>query len=151
MANNYQQFSVILLLNSNEEKEWFQRNLNEDKLPDSKETKLMVEICGDDCGYLFSYKVEDNDDEGQIWFYSEEYGDPYQLACLVHCFFKDMRPNGSDKFAISYAFTCSKMRVDEFGGGMQVATKKGVGGCGYDDQYDYALSGLLNPFESTEE
>ena len=142
MANNYCQFSVELPAIYDNEKEWWRKVLsfnrqdsldeNDEPITDSNEARIFASVVQDEYkeGYSFQWEIE-----GMcIWFYAEEYGDPYEVACLVHYFLKEMRPNGDDKFILSWAETCSKMRVDEFAGGTVIATKDGVGICGSQSQ-----------------
>lgn len=50
-----------------------------------------------------------------VWFYAEEGGEPDVVVAMIQAlqdYFEDDR-----KHVFSWAYTCSKMRVDEFGGG----------------------------------
>jgi len=50
-----------------------------------------------------------------VWFYAEEGGEPDVVIAMVQVLqdhFEDDRP-----YVFSWAYTCSKMRLDEFGGG----------------------------------
>jgi hypothetical protein len=132
VANNYLQFSEALELKSEPEFEWFKRYMeashssgagwDDDAKPVSDEAKFWGEILGDEDYACFTYEFEK---EG-IWFYAEESGSPLQVAELVRRFFKEMRPDGKDTFALSWAETCSKMRTGEFGGGACLVTKDEV-------------------------
>jgi hypothetical protein len=56
----------------------------------------------------------DMEKEG-VWFYAEEGGYPEVVAAMIASlqeYFEDDR-----KHVFSWAYTCSKMRLDEFGGG----------------------------------
>jgi len=55
-----------------------------------------------------------------LWFYAEECGNPEATADFIKRLMQldpSMKP-----FAFTYAYTCSKMRVEEFGGGGIVIT-----------------------------
>ena len=50
-----------------------------------------------------------------MWLYAEESGNPDNVAWLVQKFLKQFRRDQC--WALTYAATCSKPRVGEFGGG----------------------------------
>ena len=159
MADNYLQFSTNLELQNDEERMWWKRRLDFDyeeakenpvhfngEEPVSAEAKLFKRLCLDDdheC-WDFEYTFHNREDNSLI-FYAEECGSPGAVAELVHNFYKDMRPDGDDVFIITWACTCSKMRLNEFDGGTAVATKNGVGWCGVDDQVEYAKNNIKLP------
>jgi len=55
-----------------------------------------------------------------LWLYEEESCSLESPIELIHQFFKKFRP--TDYLILSWAETCSKMRVDEFGGGEVLIT-----------------------------
>jgi len=55
-----------------------------------------------------------------LWLYEEEGCNLESPIELIHQFFKKFRP--TDYLILSWAETCSKMRVDEFGGGEVLIT-----------------------------
>ena len=67
----------------------------------------------------FDYAFHDDPDRGgwgrHLWVYTEECGAPENIAWLVQKFLKTFRPNQC--WSLTYATTCSKPRVGEFGGG----------------------------------
>jgi len=73
-----------------------------------------------DCDSLgFGYNFDDDHDDGSwgrhLWLYAEEYGSPDNVAWLVQKFLKTFR---SDQcWWLTWASTCSKPRIGEFGGG----------------------------------
>ena len=74
---------------------------------------------------------EDDHDLGQVeledrtlWFCGRESGDPRAIADFVQGFLKQFRP--SDSFSLEYAFTCSKPRLDGFGGGTVFVTAEEI-------------------------
>ncbi len=131
MPNNYLQFSEQLVLKNHEEKVWFERYMaasssdsegwDDEAKPVSEEAKFWHEILGDDDFACFEWELEE--EPLHIWFHADEAGSPNQVAELVKRFFKEMRPEGKDGFAISWSETCSKMRAGEFGGGACLITK----------------------------
>ena len=50
-----------------------------------------------------------------VWAYAEEYGDPERLAGIVATYQQQF--DRQDGWVLSWAQTCSKMRLDEFTGG----------------------------------
>ena len=72
----------------------------------------------------FEYAFHDDHDEGgwgrHLWFYTEGWGDTSNVAWLVHKFLKKFRPDQC--WSLTYATTCSKPRVGEFGGGAMFVT-----------------------------
>ena len=156
MADNYLQFSTNIELQNEEERTWWKRRLDFDyeeerenpihfneEEPVSAEAKLFKKLCLDEdheC-WDFDYTFDKDD----LIFYSEECGSPGVVAELVHNFYKDMRPDGDDVFIVTWACTCSQMRLNEFDGGAAVATKSGVGWCGVDDQVEYAKNNVKLP------
>lgn len=74
---------------------------------------------------------QDIDDLGQmelrdrtIWFYGEESGDPRAVADFVQGFLKQFRPN--DSFSMGHTFSCSRPRLDGFGGGAVFVTAERI-------------------------
>ena len=131
MADNYLLFSECLEKLTPFEVNWLESVLEE--MPDED---------GDDCPqFLLDYADRDEGDNytGFDWLieednkdrhgeeapgyqrlhymliYSEDHGDPERVALLVQKFLKACRPN--DWWSMSFAQTCSKPRVGEFGGG----------------------------------
>ena len=73
-----------------------------------------------DCDALgFGYNFDDDPDQGgwgrHLWVYAEEYGNPDNVAWLVQKFLKTFRPDQC--WSLTWASTCSKPRIGEFGGG----------------------------------
>lgn len=79
----------------------------------------------------FTRQLEDDDDEycgiqvelesDGVWIYGEETFDPDQAAELVQTLLDELEIE--EPFAFSWAHTCSKMRLDEFGGGACLVRK----------------------------
>lgn len=107
MANNYTLFSCFLPLP--EEAIQYAKSLFENP-PE--------ELMGYHETLDFSHSTEKNG----YWFFSEESGDPEQLADFIHHLVAkfDLPPYGFD-----WSHTCSKPRTDEFGGGAIWITKEG--------------------------
>lgn len=100
MANNYLQASACLKLPEHKLKlghELFQKIVNE------------LETKGDNVDLQCEF------DDAGIWIYGEEYVSPEQVEYIVSRVQNELELD--ETFIFSYAYTCSKMRVDEFGGG----------------------------------
>ena len=137
MANNYLQFSEAIGHLSIEEHDWLQRQLEtvyvfgdheyaEDEMPDNLSTAdvtwsgcrafrdLPDVDSDDDAG--FEYEFRENEQLGRhLWVYADEGGDPDRVAHLVQKFLRQFRPHES--WSLTYATTCSKLRLGEFSGG----------------------------------
>ena len=81
--------------------------------------------------------------------FADEVGNPDHVAYLMHVFLREMRPNESDEIAISWANTASKTTPDGFGGGVVVATRKGIGFCTESAQLGYALAHIEEPIRQS--
>ena len=137
MANNYLQFSEAIGHLSIEERDWLQRQLEtvcvfgdheyaEDEIPDNLSTADAT-WCGcrafrdlpdvdsdDDAG--FEYKFGEDEQLGRhLWVYADEGGDLDRVAHLVQKFLRQFRP--LESWSLTYATTCSKLRLGEFSGG----------------------------------
>jgi hypothetical protein len=123
MANNYVLFSEAIEDLTKEEMCWWMELLDEiesaveDEIPLDKGLYKIFEGSG--C-VDFQWSIDDN----CVYFFSEESGDPEQVMLLVQLFLHKFRPD--EKFSMQWAFTCSKSRPGQFGGGAAVATKKGI-------------------------
>ena len=108
MANNYQQLSSGFKLKTIAEREWWERKLAvpafEDNDEDDPDSDFNVR----------NYATIESDDNF-LWFHFDESGDIDALVEVLQEFLKDIDPEGAIGF--SWADTCSKPRVDEFGGG----------------------------------
>ena len=145
MANNYLQFSEVLSNLTDAEEKWLYEQLEyvpievESGDSDTSRTcpRFMLDMPEMDPDYAetnFSYEFEDDEasDSRYLWLYTEESGDPDHAAYLVHKFLKQFHPN--DCWSLTYATTCSKMRIGEFGGGGVFVTAKGIR---YSNAYDF--------------
>jgi 3-deoxy-D-manno-octulosonic-acid transferase len=106
MADNYTQFSTLIPYQTQAQRDWLVMAL--DKAADSDE------------GAICQYEIEER--ESAIWVYAEEYGDVQRLADLVAEYQEEYVT--VPPWILSWSETCSKMRLDEFGGGA-VAVKGG--------------------------
>jgi hypothetical protein len=134
VADSYTQFSEMLKVKKEKERAWFRLMLRAgdktvsdhwlDNEPMTEAAKVWEKILGkeNDESAEFHWEIED---EG-VWFYADCCGNCEHAAKLVQRFFQDMRPKGNDIFTLTWAGTCSKPRLGQFGGGACVVTKKKI-------------------------
>ena len=72
----------------------------------------------------FCLDFEGTGKDRHAWIYAEESGDPARLAHLVQKFLKQFRPDQC--WSLTYATTCSKPRIGEFGGGAVFVTADAI-------------------------
>lgn len=103
MANTYLQFSEYIH-GSKEALDWFEEYL---------------EKKGEEDDYLeFEYERES---ETKIWVSAEEYGEPQSVAEAVAKM--QIQFPESPPFTLSFCYYCSKLRINEFGGGALIVNK----------------------------
>ena len=127
MANNYLQYSEVIEDLTDEEIKFLETCFNweppldaEGELPDGFEYPGWYDPQAEGVGFDYDLKKMDR----SIYFISEEYGNLDTLGSLVHELILKFRPNAI--FKLTYAETCSKMRLGEFSGGAMVVSKYGV-------------------------
>jgi len=128
MANNYQQWSEMLHFNKDgdikAQKAWVEEVLSCELDDDAEGTKKKLESLGvmvpyeDQAEYWpnFEWSIQDVG----IWVCSPEAGGIDEVCHLVQGFLKLFNPMGS--WSLTWAETCSKMRVGEFAGGAVFVT-----------------------------
>ncbi len=151
MANNYLQFSEVIPQLTTQEAEWLRGQLEvvcvfgenehpEDNLPPGLERDDADWIgCrayrdmlgydpnwGADVGFEYEFSQDDRDEEwGQhLWLHADESGTVDRVAHLVQKFLKAFRPDES--WSLTWAVSCSKPRVGEFGGGAVFVTAEEI-------------------------
>lgn len=100
MADYYTQFSFAIPEITEKEKKYIEKQL--ENAPSE--------------GSDFNWAI----DEDGLWIYSEESGSPDDAAGFVQEFLKKFRPKESVGF--EFAFSCSKPRLDSYGGGAAFVT-----------------------------
>ncbi|MGA2616491.1 MAG: hypothetical protein ABSF26_02705 [Thermoguttaceae bacterium] len=121
MADNYLQFSECLDNLTAKESQWLAEQLAE--VPDTGCPAFLLdyedrEPDDMDCG--FQHEFEGTGKHRSLWLSAEERGDVERVAHLVRKFLKRFRPN--EFWSLTYATTCSKLRIGEFGGGAVFVT-----------------------------
>lgn len=139
MANSYLQFSLLVPLKSEAELRWVAKTLASiTKLFDDGELderraralgplgKRIIAEAWDAFDAQWSLEPTRNDAEGvaALWIYAEEAGQPEHVAAVLEAFLQKFRPTGVITF--SWAYTCSKLRPGEFGGGAALVTADGT-------------------------
>ena len=102
MANNYLEYSALL-------------NVPSAKIGKASEIvdREVAKLEGEDefgyCGTLASVK---NDG---VWFYTEESGNTDHVEAIARALVEELELD--EPFVCAWAYTCSKPRINEFGGG----------------------------------
>ena len=102
-----------------------------DKLTDAEINWLEVRLEDIEDARADDDGLGEDDDIGQVeledrtlWFCGRESGDPGAIADFVQGFLKQFRPNGS--FSMGHTFSCSRPRLDGFGGGAVFVTAESI-------------------------
>ena len=108
MANNYLEFSSFL-------------NIPADKIERAREivAREIAKLEDDDeCGYCGT--LAEVESEG-VWFHVEESGNTDHVEAIARALLEELEMD--EPFVCSWAYTCSKPRIDEFGGGAMVVRR----------------------------
>lgn len=97
-------------------------------------------------GFPPCFEAEFIPKESGIWIHSDD-GDPNQAAILVYAYLGAF--NVKDRIGFEYAMTCSKPRLDGFGGGAVVVSAEGVEHFGTATWLDQWLKGTDTRFEQS--
>ena len=145
MANHYLLFSEALPLKTKAQEDWVYDQLKFIAVVDGKEMlssdyDLLVDPkkpTYDGIKFLRDYPPEDVSDEvgfectvesisgkRQAWLHTDESGDVGKVVHFVRKFLKKFNPTGC--WTLTYAATCSKPRLGEFGGGGVFVTANSV-------------------------
>ena len=111
MADYYTQFSCILDVGSAENAERAKSILEEMQTEAEEEGGL-------DCYVGFCMQRDQDTGLGGLWIHSEENGDPEQVITFVLRCAEAMHLTG--RWGFTWALTCSKPRLDGYGGGAQL-------------------------------
>ena len=141
MADYYTEFSAELSNLTLEEEQWLREQLTcifviggveytEEELDEKQLDKSNVEWFGcrawrnnpeldpddsDGIGFEYAFDFSVEPANRWLWVYSEDYGNLTRLAVLIQAFLRKFRPRQS--WGLCWADTCSKLRLDAFGGG----------------------------------
>jgi hypothetical protein len=122
MADYWTVFSFAVPLETDDEIAWAHLAvaLLKARSEDNVEPSDLEAILPDDDWIGYEAEI---DDDG-LWIHSEECGQPEHVVPLVQEFLLRFRPQ--DHVGFSWADTCSKPRIDEFGGGACLITAEAV-------------------------
>lgn len=127
MANNYRQFCEYLEFPEDKElaakaRTWWSDILTVEEMePDDLRKTLQgygIRAESVDIDYWPDFQTELS--ARGICLYSEEFSNIDNILVTVQAYLKKFQPNGV--FTLEWADFCSKVRVDEFGGGVAVVT-----------------------------
>ena len=151
MADNYLNFSEVIPQLSEQEAQWLQDQLQvvyvfgdreyaESEVPEDLDPhkadwigcRAYRDLPGcepddaENVGFEYEFSGDDKDEDWgrYVWLYAEEWADLERVAHLVQKFLEQFRPEGC--WSLSWATTCSKPRVGEFGGGALFVTAEDV-------------------------
>lgn len=119
---NYIQFSESILDLVQDEIEWIRKELTGPKDKERKEWGKERDIRGDDLNYWpdFDWKIIDSE---ELWFYTMGEGNIRNAINFIQRFLIEFRPK--DTFTLTWAESCNRPIIKEFGGGAVIITAKG--------------------------
>jgi|3_EtaG_2_1085321.scaffolds.fasta_scaffold02017_9 hypothetical protein len=130
MANNYIEFSEMIHNLNDEEQKYWEKLTDDERIDLSLEEHKKLQIQWESVGGTFEngawpgfqWSFESRKDGNKdLWIYVIESGDIDNLAIIIQDFLKVCRPDGY--FTLTWAETCSKPRLQQFGGGYLLITK----------------------------
>jgi hypothetical protein len=114
VADYYTHFSFAIEKLTDDERAWLRTLLAG---AGDEPTEDLARLLSDPDYVGFSWAFED---DGSLWVYSDTSGTPEDAAALVQEFLSRFRPD--DVLAFEWANTCSRPRLDAYGGGAVVVT-----------------------------
>lgn len=142
MADNYLQFCIAVPFNAHAESKWFEKtmvqlsvaviveNWKSKKSPLAKgsETKALLKRFNDEGWDFVDFQIDiakpsSEFPHGRVIIFADECGNPQHVAPVLEAYLQKFNPTGVLTFG--WAYTCSKMRSDQFGGGAAVVTATG--------------------------
>jgi len=114
MADYYTEFSFVIKDVTQEESEWLLDLYNKDEVPE------LIALGMDNYGGCFALEIH-HDPDMEAWFHSDD-GQPNidGLAGFIQDFLAKFRPK--DEVFFEWGSSCSKPRLDAFGGGAMLIT-----------------------------
>ena len=148
MADYYTQFSAILELHTDEQRDWVAKYL-------PLVTHYVDEVCGEEllaelgkgapeegyaalCDMLVESMLTPVDGmliDGDLWLYSEQSGAVELAVLFAHLILE--RFDMDSEFFVTWSETCSSMRDGGFSGGSAIATKSGWALSNANDQFEH--------------
>jgi hypothetical protein len=135
MADNFTKFSFLIKNATKKEVAWLKEALAYD-FEDEQQKPFLLEMLHTSRGLESTFEYWPDFDHvlpdltsrdpraRSLWVYAPESGNPWTAAVLVHAFLSKFRPNEIVRFSVAY--TCSRMRPDEFSGEDFIVTANGI-------------------------
>ena len=135
MADNFTKFSFLIKNATKKEVAWLEKVLAYD-FEDQEQRPFLLEMLHTSRGLESTFEfwpdfdhvlpdLTSRDPRARcLWVYAPESGNPWTAAVLVHAFLSKFRRNEIVRFSVAY--TCSKMRPDEFSGEDFIVTADGI-------------------------
>lgn len=127
MSDNYTQFSEIVPGITDAEKRWIELVLTDWENHDEPGQPIHTHLDAEGDVDLYKYMHEDgynhfdwSIDKDGLWIRAEESGEPDKVADFMQVFLRKFRP--TETFSLTWASTCSRLRVSEFCGGAVLVT-----------------------------
>jgi hypothetical protein len=133
MADCYQLFSEIIPALTPEERVWAEKLLDctKDREPDESTEKILKEagvpLNAVDLFEWPGFLWQITDPNRDLWLYGEEYGNVSHAGEFARAFLARFRPTSC--WRLTWAETCSRPRVGEFGGGGLFVTAETIKVC----------------------
>jgi len=122
MADNYLLFSESIPGLNPEEQDWVRRLLSTDRPHDLAEMGIRADVIDIEDWPGFQWEVQQPSND--LWLYAEESGNVMHVGEFVRAFLARSRPAACCH--LSWAETCSRPRLGEFGGGGLFVTASSV-------------------------
>lgn len=119
LADNYVQFSQLLCDLKPVERAWLERMLSVPSQATLAAAGIHHDPQEEDPWPPCQWELQGD----ALWIYSQQSGDPHQVAQLICAFLKRYRKRAC--WQLSWSETCSRPRVGEFGGGGVFVTAQG--------------------------
>jgi hypothetical protein len=130
MANNYQLFSDVIRRLTPEEQTWARLVLGSDQQdqgehePASVLKEAGLDVAAIDLDDWPGFQWEITEPECDLWLYAEECGNASHVGEFVRAFLSRFHPQ--DCWQLTWANTCSRPCIGEFGGGGLFVTARSV-------------------------
>lgn len=133
MADNYLTFSDVVRDLTDDEEAWLRAFLAtpdeeefESWTKEDQDTWLREHGVDEPCDWPgFEYRLNQDKQWGRyLWVFADDIGSTRLVGIAIQTFLKKFRPD--DCFSLTYAASCSKLRVSEFGGGAIFVTADGI-------------------------
>ena len=124
MANSYLTFSEVIARLDAHERKWVRRVLGCDRNVRRTLSGAGLRVSAVDLEDWPGFQWQFNDADSELWLHADESGNVDHVGEFVRAFLARFRPN--ECWTLTWAETCSKPRVGEFGGGALFITAKAL-------------------------